>query len=469
MSVVLRCTDGPLAGERIAVDGGIEFGRECRGQGALGGDARLSRRHASVAFDADGRPTIEDLGSTNGTWINGTRIDGRRLLGDGDRLVLGRSRFQVELEPTTMPDGAATVAKTAVEQPRFRVRAGPLEGTEIPVGEELLIGRSFGEPGALGGDRLLSRQHARVSRGPDGTYFVVDSGSTNGTRLNDVQLRRTHALLDGDVLDVGASKLEALGFPAPPGGEELRYQSSSAIVPQGAAPSRLSSRVIVGTFAAVFAVAVGAAVAAVVLAAPLGSSSCAQGFVCQVPPRTPPLRDLATFSGALGWRVEYDASAAAPLSESAAGNKIVLTESNAQDQRWGLSAGSKLVAVVIRAFPAAQVSPSAALQQAASNISSNLLATTRAPNSDAMFTRPELGFHPAIGEVLEGELQTPQGPGGLQKVAVLAATSGNVTIAAAVAYPVQQGQTQRNNPDQPLDQFGDAILETVRFPDDGAT
>jgi hypothetical protein len=109
------------------------------------------------------------------------------------------------------------------------------------------------------------------------------------------------------------------------------------------------------------------------------------------------------------------------------------------------------------------------MQELAGSLSSSLLATARAPNSDAMFTRPELGFHPAIGEVLEGELQTPQGPQALEKIAVLAAASGPVTIAAAVAYPVQQGQTQRNNPDQPLDRFGDAILETVRFPADGAT
>lgn len=50
-------------------------------------DTGVSRRHAEVRLDAGGA-TVTDLGSTNGTTVNGERIRSRRLT-DGDELVLG--------------------------------------------------------------------------------------------------------------------------------------------------------------------------------------------------------------------------------------------------------------------------------------------------------------------------------------------------------------------------------------------
>ena len=52
----------------------IEIGREC--DGLLIGDAQASRRHASVSPRGDA-VLVEDLGSTNGTLLDGTRIRDR--------------------------------------------------------------------------------------------------------------------------------------------------------------------------------------------------------------------------------------------------------------------------------------------------------------------------------------------------------------------------------------------------------
>jgi predicted component of type VI protein secretion system len=52
------------------------------------GDGAISRRHARVSHDAEG-VWIEDLGSSNGTVVNGNRISGRWRLRDGDEVVLG--------------------------------------------------------------------------------------------------------------------------------------------------------------------------------------------------------------------------------------------------------------------------------------------------------------------------------------------------------------------------------------------
>ena len=49
----------------------------------------ISRRHARITIAA-GRVTIEDLGSKNGTYVDGKRVDGSRELRDGDEIRLSR-------------------------------------------------------------------------------------------------------------------------------------------------------------------------------------------------------------------------------------------------------------------------------------------------------------------------------------------------------------------------------------------
>jgi pSer/pThr/pTyr-binding forkhead associated (FHA) protein len=532
LEIVLRCTGGPCTGETISVDSELVFGREASERGRLGGDERLSRRHARVFIDGAGRPIVEDLGSTNGTWINEQRLTDARIVASGDTLRVGQTTFEIEVPvapvatrlDTVVPVGAPTIADAPSPGPRLRVVAGPMQGEEIPLADDLSIGRGFGEPGALGGDKRLSRRHARIARGPGGLFFIEDTGSSNGTIINGERLRRGRALREGDQIEVGSCTLEALGLPSSPLATELDQEPSAAAaapvaapvipaaapritaappppparatpaaraaagtppsgvappagsrrgpqyVPQGAASARLSSRRgrVVGVFAAVFAVAAGVAAAAVVLLAPLGTRTCPPGFVCQKPLTAPPLRAMTTFNGSLGWRLEYDPQLAVPAKGSRSANGITLGESNLYDRALGATPGSGLLGVLVRGYRTSQLSPQAAVGQLAGTIDSRLVGTETAPSSDQLFGKPVLGFHPAVGEVLEGNAKTPQGPGQLVKLAVVSAASGGVTVAVAIVYPVQQGQTQQDNPDRPYDQFGDQILETVRFPSDGA-
>src|SRR5262249_29167206 len=69
-------------------------GRRGKGDGQLGGDSQLSRRHALLTR-AGARLTIADLGSTNGTRVNGTLITERVELRAGDRVELGGSTLEV--------------------------------------------------------------------------------------------------------------------------------------------------------------------------------------------------------------------------------------------------------------------------------------------------------------------------------------------------------------------------------------
>lgn len=75
-----------LVGLAVPLGGDVELGRDATNAVRLPSDD-VSRRHARVAVDGDGHLLV-DLSSTNGTWVNGRRIDVHRLRG-GDRLRLG--------------------------------------------------------------------------------------------------------------------------------------------------------------------------------------------------------------------------------------------------------------------------------------------------------------------------------------------------------------------------------------------
>lgn len=63
------------------------LGRE-RAADVVLGNPGVSRRHAAIRRLREGSLELIDLGSTNGTWVNGARVE-RHLLRDGDRIRLG--------------------------------------------------------------------------------------------------------------------------------------------------------------------------------------------------------------------------------------------------------------------------------------------------------------------------------------------------------------------------------------------
>jgi hypothetical protein len=62
---------------------------------ALPGDEFASGHHARIESQRDG-VWILDLGSTNGTFVNGTRLDGRRKLREGDVVQIGDTALRFE-------------------------------------------------------------------------------------------------------------------------------------------------------------------------------------------------------------------------------------------------------------------------------------------------------------------------------------------------------------------------------------
>ena len=141
----------------------------------------------------------------------------------------------------------------------LRVVAGNAAGTEIALGQVLLIGSGVAGPGSLAGDASLAPEHARITRQPDGRLTVEDLGSTSGTTVNDRQIAGAVAVRAGDTIRVGSSTLqvvdqvgrapEATSFrqveaalPTPPPPQDADRQQSTPAT--GLQP--LSLRVIAG-------------------------------------------------------------------------------------------------------------------------------------------------------------------------------------------------------------------------------
>jgi pSer/pThr/pTyr-binding forkhead associated (FHA) protein len=80
-------------GERIDVDRAVIIGRSPDCDLSIS-DTYLSSRHARVANDS-GDLSIEDLGSTNGTYVNQELVDGRVHLERGDIVQVGGILFEV--------------------------------------------------------------------------------------------------------------------------------------------------------------------------------------------------------------------------------------------------------------------------------------------------------------------------------------------------------------------------------------
>ncbi|MEJ7784405.1 MAG: FHA domain-containing protein [Solirubrobacteraceae bacterium] len=95
--------------------------------------------------------------------------------------------------------------------PRLEVVSGPARGARLaPAREGLEIGRDAGEDGRLGGDRELSRHHARISALEGKRLMVEDLGSTNGTLVNGEPIAGPTVVATGDTIEMGDTKLRVV-------------------------------------------------------------------------------------------------------------------------------------------------------------------------------------------------------------------------------------------------------------------
>jgi hypothetical protein len=141
----LTVISGPAAGISLPLEGDVVIGRS---DGDLTiPDTEISRRHA-VIRPTNGGVVIEDLGSRNGTFVDGRQITEPVTVRTGVRIQLGGSELRLELPLDTAtrvtgrpPPAAAEPAAPPRRSPRLLIAIGVLAAVAaIAVAAVLLLG-----------------------------------------------------------------------------------------------------------------------------------------------------------------------------------------------------------------------------------------------------------------------------------------------------------------------------------------
>src|ERR1044071_6201825 len=182
--------------------------------------ANVSRRHAEIRHQ-EGIYFLVDLGSFNGTFLNGRRIVNAEVLHESDVLQLGPGGPSFRFRAPSSPDSVRTAHLGGLPQRSTTIVAsresGPLQDTlrgaetnpnqsrvflQRPFDQpQLTIGRSDQSDIRLDG-LLISNNHARISQTSTGVV-IEDLNSTNGTYVNGQRITGRKALPADDVVQIG--------------------------------------------------------------------------------------------------------------------------------------------------------------------------------------------------------------------------------------------------------------------------
>ena len=179
-------------------------------------DPKVSRVHAELVWQSTVF-TLHDLGSVNGTFVNGERLsESSRVLRDGDDIIVGKQRLVYEILRIEQTEPLQDRGEVETSPHAFASRgaylvvfSGPDMGQQFPLwGEVITIGRSSREATweIRLTDRAVSRPHARLERTAS-SVLLIDLQSANGTQLNGVAVNEPRPIKEGDVISIGETQL----------------------------------------------------------------------------------------------------------------------------------------------------------------------------------------------------------------------------------------------------------------------
>ncbi len=163
----------------LKVDKQIVIGRSSELDMVLVEDM-VSRKHAKISF-SDGKITIEDLGSTNGTFVNGEKIKQARLK-EGDRILIGTSILKLvlqgadaeELDETAVKQKLEAAAANAAKATKTSSMTGKIE--EIPLPDLLQLFHTSKKNGVL----VVTNEHeGKIYLRQGRVYYAVIDDNHN--------------------------------------------------------------------------------------------------------------------------------------------------------------------------------------------------------------------------------------------------------------------------------------------------
>ncbi|MDR0275089.1 MAG: FHA domain-containing protein [Burkholderiaceae bacterium] len=156
----------------------------------------VSGEHAAITLQ-NGDVWIEDLGSTNGTFLDGQRIKHEQFT-EGSVVQIGKCQIQLHGSVQSQAPHPQASAPAAPRGPRVQVLNGPAAGRAM---ELTKVVTRIGKPGI---------SVASITRRPDGLYLAMIEGehkpAINGAPLEDAPVQ----LQNHDQIDLGGVRLEFL-------------------------------------------------------------------------------------------------------------------------------------------------------------------------------------------------------------------------------------------------------------------
>ncbi|MGV3620142.1 MAG: FHA domain-containing protein [Archangium sp.] len=263
-TLVIKNPDGSQQEQDVAEQ--LTIGRS-EGNDLILSEGGVSRKHARFFLEGEAL-LVEDIGSANGTWVDGEKIAGPTKLSSKSQIVIGDYEIQLKLgtkalpkaknagvkpskEPTAAngkavkaqaprstrvvaaikekPAGGALAKRPGPQRaagPQLRGLTGGVTGKTFPLKGTLTVGRVAGVDLQIDDDSV-SRRHAElVVQGREVT--VKDLGSANGTTVNGAPISDETILAAGDIIQFGVV--------------EMMFETGSASVSGSRAPIARSPR-----------------------------------------------------------------------------------------------------------------------------------------------------------------------------------------------------------------------------------
>ncbi len=214
-------------------------------------ERNISRRHAKLVKHGAAW-FLDDLGSYNGCFVNGLRVADHHPINLGDLVQLGDYRLElladdgvaVAPQQPARPRRADTLSTTlnlAAQTDRLVMVVGPTPGREYMLAHaQQRVGRGE-ECDICVNHSSVSRWHAEIQYVASSRYEIIDHDSSNGIRINGVELRR--GLLDArDLVELGDIVLKFIpaGQVYRPSPEESKQLAALlGVDADGPEPSRL--------------------------------------------------------------------------------------------------------------------------------------------------------------------------------------------------------------------------------------
>ena len=127
---------GPNAGRAYPLDAQeVIIGRDI-GNAISINDAEISRKHAKLSLHGSSY-VVEDLGSTNGTFVNNQRLTASKVLNPGDLVSLGENivlAYESALDPNATVISSAKAPKTVAPARKAAPPPEPAYSGQVPAG-----------------------------------------------------------------------------------------------------------------------------------------------------------------------------------------------------------------------------------------------------------------------------------------------------------------------------------------------